>query len=103
MAPSQAAVDELQEHIQTFMPRTAWASTCTSWFKNGKSEGPVTALHPGGRIHFFHMLQNFRGEDWNYTYLEGRQNRFSYLGNGFSTKEAEGEDSTWYLNEPDRL
>lgn len=104
MCPSAAAVDELHEHSQAFMPRTAWASTCSSWFKGGTTDGPVTGLHPGGRIHFFHMLEGFRGEDWEYRYLGGSgANRFAYLGNGFSTREADGEDTTWYLDDPDNL
>lgn len=100
--PSQSAVDEYSEHIQSFMPRTAWASNCVSWFKNGTLDGPVIALHPGSRIHFFHMLEGFRGEDWEYHHYN-KQNRFQYLGNGFSTKELGGEDATWYLDEPDKL
>ncbi|KAH6975459.1 hypothetical protein BKA56DRAFT_89961 [Ilyonectria sp. MPI-CAGE-AT-0026] len=102
ISPSQSAVDELSEHTQIFMPRTAWTGNCISWFKNGTVDGPVTALHPGSRIHFFHMMENFRGEDWEYTYMR-KGNRFLYLGNGFSTREEEGEDSTWYLDEPDKL
>jgi hypothetical protein len=102
ISPSQAAVDELYEHTQSFMPRTAWTANCVSWFKNGTADGPVTALHPGSRIHIFHMLEEFRGEDWEYLYIN-RRNRFQYLGNGFSTKEDGGEDSTWYLDEPDKL
>jgi hypothetical protein len=100
IAPSQAAVNELYEHTQTFMPRTSWAGPCTSWFKNGTETGPVTALHPGSRIHFFHMLERFRGEDWEYVHYNN-QNRFSYLGNGLSTKELDGSDSTWYLDGSD--
>ncbi|KAH7128925.1 hypothetical protein EDB81DRAFT_871659 [Dactylonectria macrodidyma] len=98
ISPSLAAVRELTEHTQAFMPRTAWAGSCASWFKNGTENGPVTALHPGSRIHFFHMLERFRGEDWEYVYAS-KANRFSYLGNGFSTKELDGSDSTWYLND----
>ncbi|KAH8910728.1 FAD/NAD(P)-binding domain-containing protein [Coniochaeta sp. PMI_546] len=99
IVPSQAAVDDYFEHITTFMPRTAWASPCRSWFKGGKEDGPVVALHPGSRIHFFHMLERFRGEDWEYVYDNARQNRFEYLGNGFSTKELDPSvDSTWYLD-----
>lgn len=104
LAPSAAAVDDYFEHISAFMPRTAWAAPGgRSWFKDGRAEGPVTALHPGSRIHFFHMLERFRGEDWEYVYENAgaRQNRFAYLGNGFSTKElGPGADSTWYLDEP---
>jgi hypothetical protein len=101
--PSLAAVADFEEHIETFMPRTTWAGTCRSWFKNGRETGPVTALHPGSRIHFFHMLERFRGEDWVYGYESPKANRFRYLGNGYSTKELSGEDSTWYLNSPDEM
>ncbi|KXX78167.1 putative sterigmatocystin biosynthesis monooxygenase stcW [Madurella mycetomatis] len=101
IAPSQEAVDDYFEHVSAFMPRTAWAAPGRSWFKNGRADGPVTALHPGSRIHFFHMLEKFRGEDWEYVYEGGRRNRFAYLGNGFSKKElTPGFDSTWYLDEP---
>ncbi|EPE08161.1 phenylacetone monooxygenase [Ophiostoma piceae UAMH 11346] len=112
IAPSQGAVDDYNEHIRAFMPRTTWASSCNSWFKGSgedgsTSDGPVTALHPGSRIHFFHMLQDFRGEDFEYVYdaeagsgTRGR-NRFQYLGNGFSTKELDPKaDTTWYLDGP---
>ena len=100
IVPSKPAVDQLYEHTQAFMPRTAWAGSCSSWFKGGTVNGPVTALHPGSRIHFFHMLERFRGEDWDYVHLD-KYNRFAYLGNGFSTKELDGSDSTWYLDVAD--
>ncbi len=102
IAPSHAVVEDLYEHIDKFMPRTAWTGNCRSWFKDGKVDGPVIAVHPGSRIHFFHMLEQFRGEDWEYVYEKA--NRFWYLGNGFSTKELDdGGDKTWYLNAPDAL
>ncbi|TGJ82536.1 hypothetical protein E0Z10_g6203 [Xylaria hypoxylon] len=98
ICPSEAAVADFSAHITNFMPRTSWAASCSSWFKGGKVDGPVTALHPGSRIHFFHMLENFRGEDWEYVYDHPSANRFGYLGNGFSTKELDPTfDSTWYL------
>ncbi len=61
--------------------------------------GAVIGVHPGSRIHFFHMLENFRGEDFDYVYDNPTGNRFHYLGNGFSTKELDDTfDSTWYLD-----
>lgn len=99
ICPSQDAIDDYFEHISAFMPRTTWSAQGRSWFKNGQEDGPVTALHPGSRIHFFHMLENFRGEDWDYIYDAPKKNRFYYLGNGFSTKEK--GDTTWYLDNPD--
>jgi len=47
------------------------------------------------------MLEQPKAEDYDYTYFS--QNRFEYLGNGFSTRELEGRDQTWYLDRPDAL
>lgn len=102
LAPAQAAVDDYSEHIANFMPRTTWSSPCRSWFKGGHDTeaGPVTALHPGSRLHFFHMLQTFRGEDWDYVYENPGGNRFAYLGSGLSTQELGPKaDPAWYLDD----
>jgi cation diffusion facilitator CzcD-associated flavoprotein CzcO len=93
----QAAVDDLAIHIHHFMPRTAWAGHCRSWFKNGRTEGPITAIHPGSRLHWFHALERPKFEDFEYTYDTG--NRFQFLGNGFSTREEREADQTWYLDQ----
>ncbi|KAI5923316.1 hypothetical protein F4810DRAFT_669760 [Camillea tinctor] len=109
LAPSAAAISDYAAHVAAFMPRTAWSAPGRSWFKGGAEDGPVTALHPGSRVHFFHMLEMFRGEDWDYVYDgeekgKGKEkgkggNRFAYLGNGFSTRELDpNADSTWYLD-----
>ncbi|KAI1213995.1 FAD/NAD(P)-binding domain-containing protein [Annulohypoxylon truncatum] len=110
VAPTSAAVSEYAAHVAALMPRVAWSGPCKSWFKkngnDGAEDAPVTALHPGSRVHFFHMLERFRGEDWEYVYDGPAGNRFWYLGNGFSTRELGGEegDQTWYLEEEaDRL
>lgn len=100
LAPRAAAVADYNEHIAAFMPRTAWAAPGRSWFKMGRAEGPVVALHPGSRVHFFHMLETVRAEDYDYVYDGPGRNRFAYLGNGFSVRELEGGgDSSWYLDE----
>lgn len=99
VAPNPGAIKDFNIHIAEFMKRTAWATPCRSWFKNGTVDGPIVALHPGGRIHWFHMLESIRYEDWEYTYCT--QNRFQYLGNGFSTKEEEGKDNVWYMDDPE--
>lgn len=96
VAPKEEAVKDFSEHIHELMKRTAWATPCRSWFKRGTIDGPIVALHPGSRIHWFHMLQNVRFEDWEYRYFT--KNRFQYLGNGFSTKEGPGKDTTWYFD-----
>jgi hypothetical protein len=99
LAPSPTVVAEFNQHIPIFMPRTAWATGCRSWFKNGTIDGPIVALHPGSRIHWFHMLDEPRYEDYEIEYLS--QNRFKYLGNGFSTRERPECDVAWYFDNPE--
>ncbi|KAH8901422.1 cyclohexanone monooxygenase [Thozetella sp. PMI_491] len=99
VVPLPEAAAEFSEHITEFMKRTAWATPCRSWFKNGTIDGPIIALHPGSRIHWFHTMDNIRYEDYEINYLT--KNRFQYLGNGFSVKEEPGADTTWYLDAPE--
>ncbi|KAH7141875.1 cyclohexanone monooxygenase [Dactylonectria macrodidyma] len=99
VSPSAGAVADFNAHITEFMKRTAWATPCRSWFKKGTVDGPIVALHPGSRIHWFHMMQHVRYEDWEFEYFS--QNRFQYLGNGFSTKEGPDKDTTWYFDAPE--
>lgn len=98
-APKADAIRDFNEHIPAFMKRSVWSAGCRSWYKNGKIDGPVVGLHPGSRIHWFHMLENPRYEDYDYTYWDA--NRFHYLGNGISTREENGADTAWYLESPD--
>ncbi|KAL2419678.1 FAD-binding monooxygenase tazF [Exophiala dermatitidis] len=100
LAPTKAAVDDFNVHVTTYMKRTAWTTACRSWFKNGKIDGPVVALHPGSRIHWFHMLDRPRYEDFEIQTFS--RNRFQYLGNGFSTREAPGVDTASYFDDPDK-
>ncbi|EXJ61627.1 hypothetical protein A1O7_02056 [Cladophialophora yegresii CBS 114405] len=81
----QSACNDFMTHVHHFMPRTTWAAQCRSWFKGGQVSGPVTAIHPGSRVHWFHMMERPKFEDFDYDYEE--DNRFAYLGNGFSRRE----------------
>ncbi|KAK7902698.1 hypothetical protein LTR67_002344 [Exophiala xenobiotica] len=98
LVPKSEAVRDFNTHVPVFLERTAWATGCRSWFKNGTVDGPIVALHPGSRIHWFHMLDEPRYEDYEYKYFT--DNRFQYLGNGFSTKEEE-EDVAYYFDDPE--
>ncbi|OAL17347.1 hypothetical protein AYO22_11714 [Fonsecaea multimorphosa] len=96
--PKADAVRDFNEHISAFMERTVWSAKCRSWYKNGMTDGPVVGLHPGSRIHWFHVLDDPRYEDYEFSYWT--ISRFQYLGNGFSTREAEDRDSSYYLDQP---
>ncbi|KAI3572435.1 hypothetical protein IWW34DRAFT_637488 [Fusarium oxysporum f. sp. albedinis] len=97
--PSKQAISHFVKHADAFFPRTVWSTKCRSWFKGGKEQGPVYALHPGSRVHWVHMMNELRYEDYNWKTVNS--NRFAYLGNGFSLREVENKDVTWYLDEPE--
>ena len=93
------AAEDFTKFTDEYMKLTAWSSHCRSWFKNGEVDGPIVALHPGSRIHWFHMLDQPKFEDYNWTSMDS--NKFMYLGNGFSTREEKGRDTTYYFDHPD--
>ncbi|CZR70131.1 related to steroid monooxygenase [Phialocephala subalpina] len=98
--PLPDAVEDFNEHVQAFMPRTAWAAEgCGGWYKSKTSkdgkEGRVIALHPGSQTHWEEMLSRVRWEDFEFRRQGERDrsgNRFAYLGNGFTVNEVEGDD-----------
>ncbi|EIM90702.1 FAD/NAD-P-binding domain-containing protein [Stereum hirsutum FP-91666 SS1] len=88
------ACDDFNEHRELYLKRTAWSGNCSSWFKPGnKNASP--AMFPGNRILMIEMLNNFRWEDWDYEYGYAG-NRFGYWGNGFTSRELDGRDTTFY-------
>lgn len=117
VAPSQAATKEFMDHMNTYNKRTVWSSNCRSWLKGGTfptreyflcswitdilagNEDNAPLCHPGSRTHWFHMLTEPRWEDWEWERVS--ENRFSYLGNGWTTWEEKGKDLSYYLDDPD--
>ncbi|KAL2071056.1 hypothetical protein VTL71DRAFT_12291 [Oculimacula yallundae] len=86
----QSAVDDYNVYTQEFMGRTVWSGSCNSWFKQGKGAARITAMYAGSVVHFKQMLEDFRGEDFDFVY--NSRNRFRYMGNGISMIEEEGKD-----------
>ena len=96
LAPKRVAIEDSYVHTHELLKRTAWSSTCSSWFKNGKKHGPVTAIWPGSRLHYFESLKEPRYEDFDIEYLG---NRFAYMGNGYTYAELEAEaNPVWYFD-----
>ncbi|KAF2008609.1 putative dimethylaniline monooxygenase [Aaosphaeria arxii CBS 175.79] len=92
--PKVEAVEDFIQHRRQFLPRTAWSSPCSSWFKQGTIDGEIM-MWPGSRIHFFENMDNPRWEDYNLKYTTS--NRFGHFGNGFAAREFDGRDLSWYL------
>ncbi|KAF7323243.1 hypothetical protein HMN09_00105100 [Mycena chlorophos] len=95
MTIKDKAADDYNEHRQLYVQRTAWVGPCASWFKPRSGPDTTPMLFPGSRIVFFELLTNMRWEDFDYEYGYAG-NRFGYLGTGFSTREQDGRDTTFY-------
>ncbi|KIW77161.1 hypothetical protein Z517_09607 [Fonsecaea pedrosoi CBS 271.37] len=96
--PKEAAVVEFKEHKDTWMKRSVWDQECRSWYKN--PAGQVTAVWPGSVPHYIETMERPRFEDYDWNYLTA-SNRWSFLGNGFSQREALGADLGWYIRQTD--
>jgi hypothetical protein len=85
--------EEYNQHIQQYLERTVWTRGCRSWYKRGTVDGPVVAIYGGTSFHFMEAIKNPRWEDFNLKRLPGAhsQNRFAYLGNGFSLAETKNK------------
>jgi hypothetical protein len=55
---TREAVRDYNEYSQALLKGTVWAADCKSWYKNGKTEGKVTALYAGSVLHFRGNVQN---------------------------------------------
>jgi cation diffusion facilitator CzcD-associated flavoprotein CzcO len=89
---SHDANEEYNQHIQKYLERTVWTRNCRSWYKRGTVDGPVVAIYGGTSFHFMEAIKNPRWEDFEIERLEeAKSNRFAYLGNGFSRREAKGQ------------
>jgi cation diffusion facilitator CzcD-associated flavoprotein CzcO len=85
------ANEEYNQHIQRYLERTVWTRGCRSWYKRGTVDGPVVAIYGGTSFHFMEAIKNPRWEDFDIERTkEAKSNRFAYLGDGFSQREAKG-------------
>ena len=98
ITPRRDICEAFVEHADLFLKRTAWSGTCRSWFKQGRLDGKLT-IFPGSRLVYIDLLKEPRFEDYVITYQHG--NPFAFLGNGFSTKEFDGSDLSYYLGTQD--
>ncbi|KAI1613510.1 FAD/NAD-P-binding domain-containing protein [Exophiala viscosa] len=96
ITPRHEVCDAFAAHADVFLKRTAWSGDCRSWFKQGRRDGPL-AMFPGTRLTYFTLMEKPRYEDYRIEYQSG--NPFGFLGNGFSTREYNGSDLSWYLGD----
>lgn len=96
ITPKDEIIAQFMEHCRAYLPRTCWADPCTSWFKQGRADGPIV-MWPGSRLAFFEAVTTPQFEDFDIEYHSG--NRFGFLGSGFAKYEfAEDGEISPYLN-----
>lgn len=95
LRPRVSVCRSFERHAARFLERTAWSMPCSSWFKNGNSDGTPT-VYPGSRLSFLTLLETPRYEDFDIEY-DDPLDMWGFLGNGFHTRERDGSDISWYL------
>jgi hypothetical protein len=102
MSPSPRAVKDFMTYLNTYFTnnRTVYGEKCRTGYRNGKTDGPSTALWPGSVLHLIRTLKEPRWQDYEYEYLNQR-NTFGYLGDGWTEVEKTGGDVAYYLDEVD--
>ncbi|EXJ74840.1 uncharacterized protein A1O5_01536 [Cladophialophora psammophila CBS 110553] len=95
LTPKPEIAEQFREHAQLFLKRTAWTSGCSSWFKQGRVDGPLP-MFPASRLVYMDLLAAPRFEDYQIEYMNSL-NMFEFLGNGFATREFDGRDLSYYL------
>ena len=102
MYPTRRAVNDFMTYLETYFTnkRTVYGEKCRTVYRNGKTDGPSTALWPGSVLHLIRTLQEPRWEHYVYEYLNA-ECMFGYLGDGWTESEKNGGDVAYYLNEVD--
>lgn len=91
----QSVQDDWNVYGDEILKKTVWASGCRSWYKNGTTDGRISALYPGSILHFKDMVENIRGEDFDITYRS--KNQWKFLGDGFTQLEVDDGDLGYYM------
>lgn len=103
-APSQAATDDFVAYSGKFFSRTVFSGNCSSWANGGRPGGRIHGHWPGSASHVNLVRRDPRWEDWEWSLKRESGNRFAWLGNGWTSKEASGEgDLTPYLKVPSSI
>lgn len=100
MDVKRSAVDDYQAYAQTYFKNTVFGTECRTWYKGGRSTGPITALWPGSSLHALETLAAPRWEDYTFDALpEANANRFYYLGTGCVEADdpVSMHDRAWYV------
>jgi hypothetical protein len=94
MEPKAARVRDFTAYVDAYFENTVYQDNCRSWYRR---DGKIVGLWPGSTLHALEALRSPRWEDWEYEGGEKEGNGLSWLGNGRSITQTEG-DPSWYIN-----
>ncbi|KAL6307444.1 hypothetical protein BKA93DRAFT_911319 [Sparassis latifolia] len=98
------ALEDFDEYLEHYFPKTVYSDKCRSWYKMGQEEGRVLAhlvlCSAGSCLHAVRAIKHPRWEDYTYEPVNGIKNRLYWLGDGqtYNEKTMTG-DMAWYLND----
>lgn len=97
MQPRKERVADFTEYVGDYFKKTVFMDACKSWYKTEGGTGDrISGLWPGSLLH---QMEAIRGPRWEDYELETKyENRFRWLGNGFSMCLTGGGDPSFYLN-----
>ncbi|KAF2652581.1 FAD/NAD(P)-binding domain-containing protein, partial [Lophiostoma macrostomum CBS 122681] len=100
--PSAHAATEFNDIVSGYFDDKVTSDKCGSWFKQAPGRSRVLIAWPGSLHHRAGILKDPRWEDFHFVRSpDAKRNRFEYFGNGWTEKEARGDEReiTDYLHE----
>ncbi|KAL1997923.1 hypothetical protein VTN02DRAFT_420 [Thermoascus thermophilus] len=101
IVPTQSATDDFVRYGDRIHATLTWTGACSSWYKNHRVDGRVTATFPGSALLYRRMIAELRPEDFEIAYCCGGPggNRFrGIMGHGFTADECEEDrDLAFYI------
>ncbi|KAJ6005156.1 FAD/NAD-P-binding domain-containing protein [Penicillium sp. IBT 35674x] len=94
MTPKSNVIEAYGDHADVWNKRMVWDAPCRSWMKGGQLDGKVL-VYCGTRAQIMELLEKPRYEDYDITYWG--KNMWAWLGNGFTQRDVDGRDITWFL------
>lgn len=102
MMPSDKATQDFLAYCDSFFPHTVMSENCSSWYNGGIPGGRIHGMWPGSNAHLNFARREPRWEDYDFEYTNQSENRFAWLGNGWTSKELDASsDLTNYLRLPE--
>ncbi|ETN44699.1 uncharacterized protein HMPREF1541_10369 [Cyphellophora europaea CBS 101466] len=96
VCPKQSATDEFVRYGDEIHKTLVWTGSCSSWYKNHRVNGRVTATWPGSALLYREMIEEIRPEDFDIEW--NSRNRFRFMGNGFTALELKDDaDLAFYI------